>query len=223
MKEKRDKKEQVGIGQLTLTFLRHSHKGVDGNLDEMGIQMAKDFDISTFENSKVEVYSSGIWRSIETGKIIGGKLKISPIIIDPILSENPYTDEKIEKLGLSGGKWLLVDEANRLLAAKIARFTLGQIEARDRKSQIIAISHVPPIMAFLGYVLAFNKGKNSIDQETQTELFESFGGKFDKPAFVKPLEGFELIFDNDNNDTFSINFAGHNLQLPIIFLEKLNK
>lgn len=209
--------------QFSILIIRHSFKGPNGNLNKKGITKARAVSIANSVGSKFKIFTSDIQRSIDTGRIIGEKLAITKTTTNSVLSELPFSDEHLDELGLSGGKWLLQSKITRLLAKKIARFTLDQIENPDRKSQIIAISHVPPIMAFLGHVLAYRKGKKSIDQEVQTELFESFGGKFDKPAFVKPLEGFELTFDNNNKDSFSINFAGHILRLPISFLDELNK
>lgn len=166
------------------------------------------------------IFTSDIQRSIDTGKIIGKKYGITKMVVDPILSEYPYTDERIEELGLSGGKWLLLEEASKLLARKIAKFILDKLENNDtiqNHKQIVAVSHIPPIMAFLGYALAHTKGKFSIDEEIKSELFESFGG-----GFVKPLEGFEILYDGrTDKDHLSIVLAGHNLQIPISLLREL--
>src|SRR3989344_3715233 len=190
MKEVGDKKELIGNAQLTITFLRHSTKGPKGNLSEEGRKKAEGFEMATELNSIIEIYASDIQRSIETAKILSGRLRIAEPVIAPILSEHPYTDEKIEELGLSGGKWLLVEKASRFLAGKIAIFTVDQLKSKklNEKRQIIAISHVPPIMSFLGHVLAYAKNKSSIDEEIKSELFGFFEG------FVKPLEGFKMVF-----------------------------
>ena len=208
-------KELIGNAQLTITYLRHSIKGPDGNLSEEGITKASDLDIHIRSNSNVKIYTSDIQRSIDTGKIIGRKFKISDPTIAPILSEFPYTDEKIEELGLSGGKWLLVESASKLLAAKIAKFTLDILESKtpNKNDHVIAISHVPPIMAFLGHVLAHSAGKRTIDEEIKAKLFESFDG------FVKPPEGFEIIYDQNSKDFISVIFAKDNVQVPISFLQ----
>lgn len=206
LKEKKDRKEPIGEGLLTITFLRHSHKGDDGNLDENGIIMAEALNIPIPENSGIK----------------------EPLI-DPILSEHPYTDKRIEELGLSGGKWLLVEGANRLLAGKIAKFTLDRLDNKKsgKNSQIIAISHVPPIMAFLGYVLANSKGKDFIDQETQFELFKSYGGKLTddgrsiEPAFVNYLEGFKINYNPERNGLLEISFRNQIILMPITQLQKL--
>ena len=217
MREIEDKKESIGNGRLSIRFLRHSAKGPDGNLNESGVAEAEVFKLPLEAYPNVEIYTSDIQRSIDTGKIIGKRFGITEPFILPILSEHPYTDEKIEELGLSGGKWLLVESAGKLLAGKIAKFTLnaiGKSKSND-KAQIIAISHVPPIMAFLGYALAFSEGKSSIDEEVKTKLLEAFGG------FVKPLAGFEITYDANNKDSINIAFAKNNLQMPISFLETL--
>jgi len=217
MKEAEDKKELIRNGWLTIRFLRHSTKGPDGNLSGKGIAEAKAYKFPAGAYSIVQIYTSNIQRSIDTGKIVGEKFGITEPFIVPILSEHPYTDEKIEELGLSGGKWLLVENASKLLAGKIAKFISNAIEdvRSNNKTQIIAISHVPPIMSFLGYTLAYTKGRTAIDEEIKSELFKSFGG------FVKPLEGFEIIYDTNSKDFLSVIFANHNLQIPTSFLGSL--
>ncbi len=220
MKENRNKTEQIGVGQPAITFLRHSFKDKDGNLTDEGIVKARALDFAIPDGFEIKIFTSDIGRSEHTGKLLGEKLGNLVPKIDPILSEFPYTDEHIEELGLSGLKWLSVNEATKLLAAKIAKFTLEQIKNTNTNTQIIAISHVPPIMAFLGHTLAYTKGKLTIDEKIKSELFETFGGKFDKPAFVKPLEGFEIKYDGSENLTLV--FSNHNLQIPISFLRNLN-
>lgn len=103
-KELKDQKERIGKGNFTITFLRHSSKGSDGNLNKEGIRKAENLDLVFGPKTKIEIYTSDIRRSIDTGKIIGRKFDISEPMIVPILSEYPYTDEKIEELGLSGRK-----------------------------------------------------------------------------------------------------------------------
>ncbi|MEK7553137.1 MAG: histidine phosphatase family protein [Patescibacteria group bacterium] len=218
-KEMKDKKERIENGNLTITFLRHSSKGPDGNLSKEGIIKASELDIRINSNSNVEIYTSDIQRSVDTGTIIGKKLRILQPKISPILSEHPYTDEKIEELGLSGGKWLLVENANRLLAGKLAKFTLDQLTSKKsiHDSQIIAISHVPPIMAFLGHILVYSEKKNSIDEEIKTKLFESFDG------FVKPLKGFDIHIMSSNPDEMQVVFPKNRISIPISLLRNLAK
>lgn len=211
--------ELLNKTQLKITFLRHSIKGPDGNLTEDGKKKAEAFTYALDENGSVEIFTSDIQRSMDTGRIIAETNGITkPIVVAPILSEYPYTDEKIEELGLSGGKWLMVEEAGKLLADKVAKFTLDKIEDSKVgiKTQIVAISHVPPIMAFLGYVLAYSEGKTSIDEEVKSKLLDSFGG------FVKPMEGFEITYKANDTDSVYIVFPNHNLQIPISLLRNLS-
>jgi len=210
--------ELLNKTQLKIIFLRHSTKGPDGNITEEGKEKAKNFTLQSDENESIEIFTSDIQRSIDTGTMISNTNKITkPIVIDPILSEYPYTDEKIEELGLSGGKWLLIDEASKLLADKIAKFTLDAIENNTlgKKEQILAISHVPPIMAFLGYLFAYVDGKNCIDEEVRSQLLESFNG------FVRPLEGFELTYYANNEDFVQVAFTNQSLQIPISVIKNL--
>lgn len=113
----------------------------------------------------------------------------------------------------------MIEDVSKLLAGKIAKFTLEMLENKDinKNTQIIAISHVPPIMAFLGHVLASLEGKNLIDEGIKTKLFESFDG------FVKPLEGFDIHISDTNSDRIEVSFPKNTINIPISLLHDLSK
>lgn len=214
-----------------IILIRHSIKGQDGELTPDGVLLAENYGktLTTGYRDCIKIYTSDIQRSIDTGHIIYDQLEtpFKPRIKN-ILSEFPYTDEKIEELNLNGGRWLLHNEddellpSTRFMAGKIASFILetGEIISKHKTVEnlnVVAISHVPPLMCFLGYAIAFNHSKDFIDEDIKEELLTLFRG-----SFIKPLQGFEVIFSPSSNE-YTILVSGKSFKIPLSFLESLIK
>ncbi len=228
MKEILRKVEQDRSTKFGVTFIRHSSKGFDGNLTSEGIIKARNFGAALVINTEsVAIYTSDIQRAKDTGKEILGQLNTtSKPRVRSVLSEFPYTDEKIEELGLGGGKWLLLKDGNenlpstKFMAGKIAKFLFDNQAAftkldKNQNAKIIAVSHIPPMMCFLGQVMALQAGKDLIDEGIKTKLMSKF-----EHGFFKPLEGFQVVYSAGG---YKVNFLGDNFPVPVSLLQDLAK
>lgn len=226
MKEWLQSKEHKTAPKLRITFVRHSSKGSDGNLTPEGVTKAEEYGIALLPDSQhVKIYTSDIQRSIDTGNKIFSRLDTSfKPRVRVILSEFPYTDEKIKESGLSGGKWLLLEEGNEFLpstkfmAGKIAFFAFSIHELSKRmnnRTEILAISHVPPMMCFLGHIMAAQDQKEFIDEDVRSKLMSKFENKF-----LNPLEGFTICFGKDENNLeyCKVDFCGESATIPLSLL-----
>lgn len=226
MKERLKNKEQETVPKLRIFFVRHSSKGSDGNLTPEGGIKAEKYGIALLlDNQHIKIYTSDIQRSIDTGNKIFSQLD-TPFKprTRAILSEFPYTDKKIEELGLSGGKWLLLKEGNgflpstKFMAGKIALFALSMYELSKRTNtgaEILAISHVPPMMCFLGHIIAAQNQKEFIDEDVRSKLMSKFESKF-----LKPLEGFTISFGRDeiNLEYCKVDFCDESVTIRLTLL-----
>jgi broad specificity phosphatase PhoE len=224
MKEDKEKRETPGNHSLEIIFIRHSSKRSDGNLSDEGRKNASEIHLPSGKGVFTEVFTSNIQRSIDTGKIISEKFGILKLTVDPALSEFPYTDEKIEELGLGGGKWLLLKDGNehlpstKFMAGKVAKFLLNNQAAfmkldKNQNAKIIAVSHIPPMMCFLGHIMALQTGKDFIDESIKTKLMSKF-----ENGFFKPLEGFQAVY---SAGVYKVNFSEESFSVPISFLQDL--
>lgn len=218
-------KEKTKLQNLRITFVRHSIKGMDGNLTPDGITLAEEYGNALVGGRNVKIYTSDIQRSIDTGQIIYKQLE-TPLKprVSSILSEFPYTDEKIEELGLSGGKWMLLKEdseflpSTKFMAGRISSFVLDTrsvfIKSKYHEDlNVIAVSHVPPLMCFLGHILALEQNKDFIDEDVRAELLSLLGGNF-----IRPLHGFEITFPVNTKGCL-VSFSSRSIDLPLGFLE----
>jgi len=113
--------------------------------------------------------------------------------------------------------------STKAIAGKIAKFILDMKKVNDRvklerQLRIIGVSHVPPLMCFLGHVFAFEEGKDFIDEEVKDRLQSYF-----ESGFVKPLEGFNVtISENHLGEKITeLVFSNEKHKLPIEFLNEL--
>lgn len=210
--------------ESTITFIRHAKKGSDGQLTQEGIDKAREFETSHGRKQDLIIYTSNIQRAIDTGSLIAEAVGARhPKPPTELLSESPYTDEKIDLLGLSKGKWLqLTDESaglppTKYMAGKIASFVL---EMGDNPAKhILAVTHVPPIMCFLGYALAFHEGKNMIDDDIKEKTYALFGGKI-----PDPLHGFDISYlSNVSVAQYTLSIANQRISIPKTFLTETKK
>jgi broad specificity phosphatase PhoE len=184
---------------LQINFIRHGAKDNLGNLTMEGRGEAASYGQGLkSQGGRIKIYTSEIERAIDTGRIISefGGLSAKQRI-SSLLSEEPWTDEQINGLHLEGGRWLFQGEETRSMAGKIALFIQAQRNGFDRMKtpgqiRIFAISHVPPLMCFMGQVLSEEQKKNHIDQGIADTLFSFYGGSLVEPKFTPPLEGFEV-------------------------------
>jgi broad specificity phosphatase PhoE len=224
--ERLHKEELVKRGEFSVNFIRHSSKGPDGNLTPAGIAKAQDLGVALATNSEnIVIYTSNIQRAKNTGKEILSQLNttIKPRVRS-ILSEFPYTDEKIEELGLGGGKWLLLKDGNehlpstKFMAGKIAKFLLDNQAVftkldKNQNAKIIAVSHIPPMMCFIGHIIAEQEGKDFIDEDIKEKLMSKF-----ESGFFKPLEGFEVMFNNSVSNNCWVDFCNEKFTIPFSLL-----
>jgi len=198
--------EEKEIPQRTINIklIRHGPKDESGLLSSEAQELIQQFASSLpIPQTGYLFYSSDIQRSISTADIVRSSLAIHlPVKVDELLSEAPLTDEKISELGLDGGRWLLLNLLTDKLpsieafAGKTALFIKNlKNDLFDKKegSNIIAVSHVPPIMAFLGFVVADSVSKNEIDLSVKDRIHTIFDG-----GFPKPLEGFDVNMVGEN-------------------------
>ena len=209
---------------LKFDIIRHSTKGPDGELTISGREGAIKYGVLISEEVKnVWIFTSDIQRCIDTGRLIAkGINKPCRRTVMSMLSEEPYTDERLERLGLSGGKWLLLGDEHDILpstkymAGKIASFILNSCETAkryDEEIQILSISHVPTIMCFLGHILAESEGIASINNDIKQKLMGVFEG-----GFVKPLQGFSMRkLPND----YEITLVGKSIVVSNTYLSSL--
>jgi broad specificity phosphatase PhoE len=219
---KTERKENPQKG-TNIRIIRHGHKDKSGKLSPEGQEKTRKLaeDLKSLDDNLL-LYSSDIQRSQDTANIIGSicSNRVNQTEVSVLLSEKPYTDERISELGLDGGKWLLSNESTRgmpsigAFAGKLAKF-IQEIDEEENDRDILAISHVPPIMAFLGFVIADSEGKNEIDSEIKEELHEIFDG-----GFPKPLEGFEI---NKTDDTRTLAVKGNTFNLSDELLDNLTE
>lgn len=215
--ERRSGEETLESPGLKIRIIRHSSKGADGNLDFDGISNAKAYPLALEDRTSLEIFSSDVTRCRDTAKLIGESVGIPEPTVTPILSEYPFTEEQIEGMNLSGGKWLLVEPISSHLAGKVASFIIDRISSYNQRqnTQIVAVSHVPPIMAFAGHTLAVTEAKSSIDSEIMAKLFEIFGG------FVKPLEGLDIFYSGSQISSVSVHLPNTIVNIPTGYLRML--
>lgn len=188
--------EQQGVTQR-LYFIRHAKKETTGELTQEGKNDSVDYFRRVLRNERItnlQIFHSPISRSKSTAEIIASNVPdhIKKTLGEvESLTEHPYTDENIERYGLSGGLWL--EEENptdmlpptKLLATNIANIILAridslQIQTENSNESSIYVSHMPPLMLFLRHYfekeLRLKKGA----------VLEGLGG------FLKPLHGYTI-------------------------------
>ncbi len=184
-----------------LRIIRHGQKDEEGNLSSKGQNETQRFAQELINNDNFLIYSSDIQRSKDTASILRTVSNSEQISITKLLSEEPYTDERISELSLDGGLWLLMDEPTEQLpsmsafAGKMAKFIEdmeNNLSKETKAIDIIAVSHVPPIMAFVGMVIADSQGEQEINEDIKNRLHSLFDG-----GFPSPLEGFEINKHNN--------------------------
>lgn len=186
---------------LKLLFIRHAKKDpITGELSQEGRQQASTFFPNSFDfapGTKVEIFHSPISRSEETAKIIASSLPnntLNGISLIDELTEAPYTDEEVDRLGIGGGKWLEEEKpaeelpSTKIIASRIADIVLGYAETsrildQGANKSIIFVSHIPPLMLFLKWHFA-----QELELEKGT-ILEGLGG------FIEPLKGFEIAIN----------------------------
>jgi len=217
MKEQKVNKEKVSPRNLSIHFIRHAHKDSTGMLSQEGILAASNFAFNPKYASNPLIVTSNIQRAEDTGTIIANNFHENiSVKVTPLLSEAPYTDEKISELELNGGKWLLINKeggklpSTKVMAGKIAYFILEQLtnHSDSKNEELIAVSHIPPMMCFIGYLLAFNDNVDFINESIRQKLQGYF-----ESGFFTPLEGFLVNFDQNNRMSFGVTFKDIHLQV----------
>lgn len=200
MEHLRSDEREFRSSEMRLVFVRHASKDVNGLLSEEGRLEAADFWNKFFSGEVPEIvnfYHSDILRSKETVEMMLSAFvhNVGEVRQMDDLSEEPYSDENISKLGLDGGKWLQGDfihsdlPSSKLLAGRLARiicdffdnFSSSNIDIDELN---IFVSHVPPLMLFARWVLEKELGLDLVANE---EILIKMGG------FTKVLHGFEIL------------------------------
>ncbi len=189
---------------LKMYFLRHAHKDKKGNLTKKGEKQVLDYLKTMDAPGGIEIYHSPIQRAVETANIIR---KYSPVPVKTVskleeLTEEPYSDEMIEKLKINNGKWLETHSpsihlpSTKIINERIQKLIddfISESSKREEKSDrnIFFITHAPPIMLHIKHIFENEFKKDN----SKTTVLEKMGG------FVEPMKGFELSVVNDNRNT----------------------
>lgn len=189
---------------LKMFFLRHAHKDKKGNLTKKGKNQVMNYLKTINAPDGIEIYHSPIQRAVETANIIK---KYSPVFVKKVgkleeLTEEPYSDEMIEKLKINNGKWLETHSPSVHLPStkiineriqKLIDYFISESLKREEKSDrnVFFITHAPPIMLHVKHIFE-NEFKKD---RSKTTVLEKMGG------FVEPMEGFEVRVVNNSKNT----------------------